>query len=262
MLLDLNRTARTTFRYRWLAYEQLAHDLKLRYRGTMLGFVWALLNPLLFLAIYTLVFSVYLHVRIANYPLYLLCGMIPYTWLATSVQSGITTIPDGRMYVGKTLYPIELLVLAPILTNGVNFLISLVLIFIFALVVGVHLGLSLLLLPVVVAAQLLLIVGTTLIFATFNVFFRDLQQLVSYFMTALFFITPIFYARSFVPEKWHFLITFNPLAALVSMYQAILYSGVMPSMKELAFAGGVGLVLLVIGASCFQRYRDYFGEYI
>lgn len=262
MLLDLHRTTRTTLRYRWLAMELLSHDLKVRYRGTILGFMWALLNPLLFMAIYTLVFSVYLHIRIPNYPLYLLCGMIPYTWLANAVQQGISAIPDGRMYVGKTLFPTELLILAPILVNGVNFIISLVLIALFALVMGVHLGWSLLLLPVVVAIEFLLIAGTTLLAATFNVFYRDLQQLVAYAMSALFFITPIFYQRESVPAKWHFLITFNPLAAIISMFQSILYSGSMPSFKELGFAAAVAVVLVAVAAACFQRYRDFFGEYV
>ncbi len=228
----------------------------------MLGFAWALLNPLLFMAIYTLVFSIYLRVRIHDYPLYLLCGMIPFNWLASSMQQGITAIPDGRMYVGKTLFPTELLVLTPILSNGVNFVISLVLVLLLSLVLGVHLGWSLLLLPFIAAAELLLLVALVTLAATFNVFYRDLQQLIVYAVTALFFVTPIFYARSSVPAQWSFLITWNPLAALVNMYQAILYQGGVPSGKDFAFVIVVGLIALTIAASYFERYRDFFGEYV
>lgn len=262
MLLDLHRTALTTARFRWLAFELVARDVRLRYRGTVLGFVWALLNPLLFMAIYTLVFSVYLHVRIPNYPLYLLCGMIPFNWLASSILSGVSAIPDGRMYVGKTLFPTELLILTPVLSNGVNFIISLALIFVFSLALGVHAGLPLLTVPLIVFGQFLLVSGVTAIVATFNVFFRDLQQLVNYATSALFFITPIFYQRSFVPEKWQFFVVWNPLAALVTMYQSVFYQGVMPSWREMAFVYITGFIAVALAAMWFQRYRDFFGEYV
>ncbi len=262
MLLDLYRTTLTALRYRWLAYELLIRDLKLRYRGTALGFVWALLNPLLFMAIYTLVFSIYLRIKIPNYPLYLLCGMIPFNWFAMSVQAAVTSIPDGRMYVGKTLFPTELLILTPVLVNGVNFLISLALIVVFALAMGVHLGWSLVLIPVVIIGQFLLVTGIAMILATFNVFFRDLQQLVTYATSALFFITPIFYTREMVPERFSFFITWNPLAALVQMYQSVFYRGTMPSFRELGFVYIAGIIALALAATWFQRYREFFGEYV
>src|SRR5215469_3718221 len=103
-------TFRRLYRFRWLLVELVLRDLRLRYRGSVLGFAWTLLNPLFFMAIYTLVFSVYLRVPIPHYPLFLLSGLVPWTWFATAIQQGATAIVDGRLYVGKTTFPTEVLI--------------------------------------------------------------------------------------------------------------------------------------------------------
>jgi len=261
-MLTIYRTAGTLYRFRWLLYELVIRDLRLRYRGSVLGFAWTLLNPLLFMAIYTLVFSIYMRVAIPDYPLYLLSGLIPWTFVQGAIGQAITAILDGRTYVGKTLFPIELLVVVPVLSNGINFLLSLVLITALALALGVHPGWSLLFLPVGIVVETLGILGFSFLCATVNVFYRDVQQLIGYALTALFFVTPIFYAASTVPPKFSFMVAYSPVAATIQIFQSVLYHGTAPPWRAVAFAAAFAVFVLGAGLGYFDRYRDAFGEFV
>lgn len=254
--------ATALFRLRWLVYELVLRDLRLRYRGSVLGFAWTLLNPLLFMAIYTLVFSVYMRENVVNYPAFLLAGIVPWQWLAGAVGQGTSSIVDGRVYVGKTLFPTGVLVLVPVVSNGVNFLLSLPVLFAFVLLLHVHLGPSLILLPVVIAIQGIMVLGATLLAATCNVFYRDVQQLIQYVITALFFMTPIFYTPNLVPARFQFLVSWNPVASLIACYHSILYAGTFPRLYDLAFSLLFSLLLLWIAKTYFEQYKETFSEYV
>lgn len=261
-MLPAHRMAKTLYRFRWLLYELVVRDLRLRYRGSVLGFAWTLLNPLLFMAIYTLVFSVYMRVPIHDYPLYLLSGLVPWTFAQAAIQQSVGAILDGRMYVGKTLFPIELLVVTPVLSNCANFAISLALVVLLSLILGVHASWSLLLLPFLLAVALCMVLALSFLSATANVFYRDVQQLIGYALTALFFMTPIFYAASSVPPRFTFIVTYNPIAALLECFQSILYGGSAPPWGRLAFAAAFAAFALGASIGYFERYRDVFGEYV
>ncbi|HEY5427020.1 MAG TPA: ABC transporter permease [Candidatus Tumulicola sp.] len=258
----IQSSATAVARYRWLLYELVVRDIRLRYRGSVLGFAWTLINPILFMLVYTLVFSVYLRSNIRAYPLFLLSGMIPWMWASSAIGQAVTAIPDGRMYVGKTLLPAELLVLVPVLSNAVNFLITILLLFPVCVALGVHVGWALLFLPILLLIELCMTLGFSFLVATVNVFYRDLQQLVGYALMALFFLTPIFYARDAVPARLQFLVTFSPIAALISAYQSVFYYGTPPRWRELAFAAAFSVALFLVSLAYFNRSRDAFAEFV
>jgi len=261
-LIATPQTATGILRYRWLIYELVLRDLRLRYRGSLLGFGWTLLNPLLFMGIYTLVFSIYLRVDVPHYPAFLLAGIVPWTWLAGAMSQGTSAIIDGRMYVGKTLLPTEVLVIIPVLSHGINFIFSLPILFLFAILLHVHLGISLIMLPLIILIQFAIVLGLVMLTATFNVFYRDLQQLVLYVLTVLFYLTPIFYTPSFVPEQYQYLIVWNPFAALIGCYHAIFYAGTFPSIYDFSVSLVFAVVLLGLAQSCFGHYKESFSEYV
>jgi lipopolysaccharide transport system permease protein len=214
------------------------------------------------MAVYTLVFSVYLKSGIHDYALFLLSGLVPWMWLSGAIAQSVTAILDGRAYVGKTLLPTELLVFVPVLSNAVNFAVTILLLFPVSLALGINVGWAVLFLPLLLVIEFSIALGLSLLVATYNVFYRDLQQLVGYALMALFFLTPIFYARSAVPEKLQFLVAFSPFAALISGYQNVFYYGVPPDWRELLFAAAFGAITLGAGLAAFNRSRDAFGEYV
>lgn len=249
-------------RHRWLIYELVLRDLRLRYRGSLLGFAWTLLNPVIFMAIYTLVFSVYLRVTIPHYALYLLAGLVPWTWLSGAVTMGTSSILDGRFYVGKTLFPTIVLVAVPVVSNAVNFLLSLPILLFFALLMHVHWGLPLLFLPLLICIQFIMISGFVLLLATANVFYRDFQQLITYGLTAMMYLTPIFYLRSQVPLRFRPLIVWNPLAGLMSGYQDVFYANRFPNPADLAYSLIFALVVLALAYGTFVRLQESFSQYL
>lgn len=248
------------YRFRWLLYEMVKRDLKLRYRGSVLGVAWTLLNPILFMGVYTLVFSVFMKSTIEHYPLFLLSGLIPWMWFSSSISQSVGSVVGGGSYIGKTLMPAELLVLVPVLSNGVNFLVTMLLFLAVSLVLGVNVIWAFAFLPALIAIELFTTIGISMLVATVNVFFRDLEQIVSYVLTAAFFLTPIFYTRSAVPENLQFLVTFNPLAGLIGSYQAVLYRASLPGASDLLSSAAFCIIVLIVGCTYFNAMRDGLGE--
>ena len=254
--------ARKLYRYRWLLFELVSRDLKLRYRGSVLGFAWTLLNPLLFMAVYALVFGVYLKIGLHNYAVFLLSGVMAWNWFVSSMVAGTSSILDGRMYVGKTIFPAELLVIVPVLSNWVNFVFSLPVLITIVFVFHQHLGLPLLLLPFIMVLQALFTIGLLFFIATLNVFFRDLQQLIQYILMMLFFLIPIFYSVSLVPAAARPFILANPITMIITAYQHIFYYNDFPNLAGLGLVFLLAIALVVAGYAMFTHYREMLGEYL
>ena len=240
----------------------MARDLRLRYRGSALGFAWTLLNPVLFMAVYTLVFGVYLRIGIKSYPVYLLSGLLAWNWFASAIQAGTSAILDGRMYVGKTVFPAEILIFVPIVSNLVNFLISLPFLAVVVLLFHLRLGLPLLILPLLVIVQALLTAGMLFVFATLNVYFRDFQQLVVYVVMLLFYLTPIFYLAESIPLRIRPIVLADPLAVLMLAYQSIFYYDRFPDLAQFIYLAFATMVVFVAGRAVFIRHRESVGEYL
>lgn len=248
--------------------ELVIRDVILRYRGSALGFVWTLLYPLLFMGVYTLVFSVFLHIGAPNYAILLIAGLLPWQCFATSVQAGTGSMIEGRMYIGKTVIAPVVLVLVPVLSNFVQFLLSLPILFAIAVILHfksaghVQVGWPTLVLPLLLGIQLLLTFGLLLFLATFNVFYRDVQQLVGVILMLAFFLTPIVYPLSTVPAQYRSYLLLNPMAPLVLGYQDIFYYHSFPNFYHVSYALGAAVILTYFGAIVFKRYKDTIAEYV
>ena len=253
---------RTVYRYRWLLYELVLRDVVLRYRGSMLGFLWTLLNPLLFMIIYTLVFSVYLRVGIPHYSVFLISGLLPWSWFFSSVQMGTSSIVDGRVYIGKTTFAPVILVLVPILSNLVNYILSLPILLAILLFYHLWIGVSVVTLPLLLVIQFILTFGILLILSTLNVFFRDLQQLVVVVLTLLFYVAPVFYPITSIPEHYRALALIDPVVPLIMGYQDIFYGNVFPSWGPILYSFVAACVLLFVGNKLFERFKDAFPDYV
>ena len=253
-------------RHRSLIQTLVARELKARYRGSVLGFFWSFINPLLLLLVYWFVFSVVLPgirpIDIEPYALFMFCGLLPWTWFSSSVLEASNVLIAGGNLIKKVLFPAEVLPVVTVLANMIHFLLGLPIIAAALVYFAVPVRpLELLWLPVVVLVQLFLTLGLALIVSSLTVHFRDLKDILGNLMTFWFFATPIIYPMSLAPPSGKVLLDLNPFTHLVISYQEILfYDGPFGHWKWLLALGGMSIVLFLLGYFLFDRLRDSFAE--
>lgn len=248
------------FAYRALIWSLVVRDLKARYRGSVLGFLWTFLNPLLLMATYTLVFSVYIRIEMEKYTAFLLTGLLPWIWFSSSLLMGATSVVEGGSLLKKVFFPPQVLPTVTVLANTVNFLLSLPFLFLFLLLFHVKVGWTSLALIPTMAVQLVFTLGLVLIVSALTVPYRDLAHLLSNLLTFWFFLSPIIYPATRVPEPFRFVIALNPLAALIIAYQDALFYNKPPSWEALGGTALVAAVVFLLGIRIFDRFKGSFAE--
>jgi ABC-type polysaccharide/polyol phosphate export permease len=252
-------------RYRGLIQSLVARELKARYRGSVLGFFWSFVNPLLLLLVYSFVFSTVMKntmTDIQPYALFMFCGILPWTWFTSSLSEATNSLISGGNLIKKVLFPAEVLPIVSVLANLVNFLLGLV-ILVPSLVYfhRLHLSLNLLWFPVTVLVQLVFTLGLGLILSALAVHFRDIRDLLSNILMLWFFSTPIIYSwRQENVQRYKTLFDLNPFTHLVISYQEILFFGPVGHWKWLLALGVASVGLFLAGYWLFDRLRDSFAE--
>jgi lipopolysaccharide transport system permease protein len=248
------------FRYRSLVNALVIRELKARYRGSFFGFLWTFLNPLLLLGVYALVFNFYLKIQVEHYAGFMFVGLLPWIWFSSSLFEGTNSITAGGSLVTKVLFPSQVLPAVKILSNLINYLLSLPILFGFLWAMGVYQGWPMFWLPVIIVLHLFFIEGLVLILATVNVFFRDVQHILSNLLTLWFFLTPILYPLSQVPRPFNKWALLNPVAQITLAYQNVFFYNRNPDLRFLFVFMGLSLVLLGIGMFFFERHKETFAE--
>ena len=262
MLQNLGRL----LRHRSLIQSLVARELKARYRGSVLGFFWSFINPLLLLLVYWFVFSIVLPgirpVDIQPYALFMFCGLLPWTWFSSSVLEASNVLITGVNLIKKVLFPAEVLPFVTVFANMVHFILGLPIIGGALLYFAIPIRpLELLWLPVVVLVQLFFTLGLALIVSSLTVHFRALKDILGNLMTFWFFATPIIYPMSLAPPVGKALLDLNPFTHLAISYQEILfYDGPFGHWKWLLALGGASIALFLVGYFLFDRLRDSFAE--
>jgi len=268
-------------RYRGLIQSLVARELKARYRGSVLGLFWSFGNPLLLLLIYSAVFNYFITARadVQPYALFLCCGLLPWTWFASSLNESTNSLIAGGNLIKKVLFPAEILPIVSVLANMVQFLLALPILAGF-LIYYANVGIAgpdgvmgpprvalhaaeLVWLPLVVFVQLVLTTGLALLLSALTVHFRDIKDILSNLLTFWFFATPIIYPW-FSMERLKFWLDLNPVTHLVVSYQEILFH------PENAFGHRAWLLALAVasigvffaGYWVFDRLRDSFAEVV
>jgi lipopolysaccharide transport system permease protein len=247
--------------YRELIRNLVARDLKVRYRNSVLGFVWCLFNPLLMMVVYTVVFTVMMRSNIQKFPVFILVGILAWNLNNTSLTGAATSIIDNSGLVMKVYFPRELLPLSVVFSNTANFVLALIALFAVILIYQVHLGPSIILLPVILAVQVAFSCGLSLFLAAITVFFRDVEIITQTLMLAWFFLTPIFYRLEDVfPQYSRILYIANPMASIIAAYRDVLYYGTWPALDFFSRTAVTAVVVLVLGYLFFNHFADRFGE--
>jgi lipopolysaccharide transport system permease protein len=251
--------------YRALIQSLVARDLKARYRGSVLGFLWSFVNPLLLLSVYSFVFTVVMPSRVDGlepYSLFMFCGLLPWTWFTSSLLESATVLVSGGNLIRKVLFPAEVLPIVTVLAGFVHFCLGLLIVAGAIVYFQVHVSLSeLIWLPFIVLVQLILTLAIALLVSVITVHFRDMRDLLGNLMTLWFFATPILYPLSKVPERMQPIMKLNPFTHLAEAYQEVLFlSGPFTEARNLLLLGALSLVLLLISLTLFDRLRDTLPE--
>jgi lipopolysaccharide transport system permease protein len=254
------------FRYRPLIQSLVARELKARYRGSVLGFFWSFVNPLLLLLVYTFVFTVVMPgvhpPDLQPFALFMFCGILPWTWFSSSLLEASNVLIAGGNLIRKVLFPAEVLPIVTVLAGLVHFCLGLPILAAFLIYYRVPIApADLGWFPVIVLVQLVLTLGLALLVSALTVHFRDVRDLLANLLTLWFFASPIIYALSQVPEPVRGYLNLNPFTHLAVSYQEVLFrSGPFTQWPRLLAVGAGALLVLVCGYFVFDRLRDTLAE--
>lgn len=260
--MQAGQVLRVVVQRKALIVELVRRELKLRYRGTWLGFLWTLLNPLVFMVVYTLVFSHFLRLGIPKFPAFLLTGLLPWTWFSESIMTGTSCLVDHATFLRNAVFPAQVLPVVSVGASMMNYVFSLPVLIALLAAYQAPLGWTVLALPLVMVVQFLLTLSIIYFTATFNVFLRDLRYIVQHGLLVAFFLTPITYDLSFVPAQFQWLLKINPMTIVIDSYRRLFLYETWPHWRNLAFVLALALVLLVLGTTVFERNRETFAEYL
>jgi ABC-type polysaccharide/polyol phosphate export permease len=253
-------------RYRGLIQTLVARDLKARYRGSVLGFFWSFVNPLLLLLIYNFVFTkvlVGVHSKeMEPYALFMFCGILPWTWFSSSLLESSNTLIAGGNLIKKVLFPAEVLPIVTVLANMVHFFLGLPILVFFLIYYQRPVDpVELLWFPAIVLVQLVLTIGLSLLLSAMTVHFRDLKDLVGNVITLWFFATPIIYPMLEAPQDIRWWLNLNPMTHIMISYQEVLFfPGPHGHWKWLVALGVGSIAVFLVGYFVFDRLRDSFAE--
>jgi lipopolysaccharide transport system permease protein len=243
-----------------LLRELVVRDIKLRYKRSFLGIAWSLLNPLFQLVVLVFLFNRALRLEIPNYVSFAFTGVLAYDWFQSGLFLATVCITDGRDLIKRPGFPAAILPVSTVTTSMIHFLLALPILLLFVVIDIGRLTAAIAALPVVIVLEFLLILGLAYLTAALQVTFRDTQHLLGILLRLLFFLTPVFYDASVIPESYQALYRLNPMAQLITAYRTILLEGQLPPFFSLLTLGVVSMGLFWVGYTVFQRASDRFVE--
>lgn len=254
-------TLKEIYAYREMIFSLVRRDLKGRYKGSVLGFLWTFINPLLQLGVYTMVFSVIMRNGIKDYYLFLFVALIPWIFFSTSLSGGASCIWAQKEMVKKIYFPREVLPISFVTTQFVNMLLSFLVIFAVLIVCGKGLNpVAMLCLPIIMIVEYMLAMGVALIVSALTVYLRDVEYILGIITMAWQFLTPVMYSIDMVPEKLMPLFNLNPMTPIIVAYRDILYYRQVPKLQTLLHASLLGILLMVVGMVSFSVLKRHFAE--
>jgi lipopolysaccharide transport system permease protein len=251
-----------------LIFSLTRRELLSRYKGSVLGIVWALITPIVTIAIFTFIFAGIFGARFSaqgshwDYSVYLFCGLLPWTMFQETLQQSATTIVSHANLVKRVVFPLETLPVVQALTAVTNQLIGTVVLLVAAIALGHRPSATILLLPVLLIPQIMWTLGAAWLLASLGVFIRDITQGIGLVLMAWMYMTPIIYPESLVPERYRPLINLNPMTPLVRNYRRILLEGSGPDWVGLGYFSAVSLIIFIFGYWWFARTRKNFADVI
>lgn len=254
---------RTLWQYRWALRELTIRNIKVKYQGSFLGFLWTLANPICVALILVMVFTLIVRVPLERYWAFLVSGYFVWNFTAQVLTAGTYTLAEHAHISRSVALPPEIVLLSTVLSRLIEFVCELGLAAL-VLVVAHHgdVPTSLAWLPLLLVLQTALALGLQLPLATLSVFFRDVQHALQVALMALFYATPIIYPLEMVPDELRPFFVLNPLVPLITAYHDVLYWGRAPDPGDLLLLTVIALGVLAFGYLVFRRYKAFFAEIV
>ncbi len=253
--------------YRDLILTMVARDISVKYKGSVLGILWAFLNPLFMLAIYTFVFKYVFNARwptenaaTVNYAVILFAGLVLHTWLADVMSRSVSMIADHANFVKKIQFPLIILPWIAVIAAGVQFLMGLVVLVLFMMVLGSPLHPEMVLLPLILVPFLMMLIGVAWLLAALGVFVKDLSQLIGTMVTMMLFTSTVFFSLHNAPEIIRPILLLNPLTIPLDALRNVMLFGQAPDWILLGGYSVVAFLVMHLGYFVFQRLNTLFAD--
>ena len=248
------------YEYRQFLLTSIKKEFRGKYKKSFLGVLWSFLNPLLQLLIYSIVFPFILKNGVENYTAFLIVALMPWNFFnMTILQSTASIVANGGI-IKKVYFPREILPISTATSNLINFIITGVIVLIMLLFMKVRLTVAIFVLPIIVIMQYIMQLGFSFIFSSITVYIRDVEYLLNVFMMLMFYLSPIVYAPSMIPDRFLPFFKLNPMWHIIGYYRTILYEGKVPSMKSVSCMFIICFILLIIGYLVFKKLKRRFAE--
>ena|SRR5579863_4556344 len=244
--------------YLFLTRNLIEKDFKIRYRNMSLGVLWSLLNPLIMMGILTFIFTKIFAQASKNFPLYVLCGLVPLNFFTLAWVTGASSVLDNAPLIKRVPVPRYVFPIASVLSNCVHLLIQIGLLLALVIVFGRGVTIHWLWLPLIWGLEILFVMGLALAFSAINVYVRDTRYVIESTNTVLFWLVPVFYSFALIPVRFRGLYQINPVAALVLMMRNVLLDGHAPLASTLVRLAVVSVVMFGVGLVIFRKLTDGF----
>lgn len=259
MIHSAPRTDRLVY-LRDLLSQMVSRDMKLRYKRSILGILWSLLNPLAQMLVLNFVFNFVLPLNIPNFTVFLFTGVLVWSWFRQSLYGATGSIVYNGALIRQPGFPVAILPIIIVTTHLIHFLLALPILLAFIFLANIQLTAVALILPLIIAVQFILTLSLAYVVAAIHVTFRDTQYLLDIFLLLGFYLSPIFYRTETVPTQFQPIYRLNPIVHIVDAYRAVLMEGQLPEILPLSILSVVALVLLWIGYNIFKRASYTFVE--
>lgn len=240
----------------------VGRDIKIKYRRSILGVIWSVLNPLLMMLVINAVFSTIFKFNIPNFPIYYLAGSILFNFYSEATNGAMLSIVSSAGLIKKVYIPKYLFAVEKILFAFVNLLFSLIAVVLVMIITKTSITITIIFVPLVLLYILIFSLGVGLLLAVVATFFRDMVHLYGVALTALSFFTPIFYPIEIIPESIRWVFNINPLVHYVNYFRQCVLYGTIPSLQDNIYCLAFSFGALIIGLIAFKRYQDKFFLYI
>lgn len=251
---------RELYNYRQLLKSNVRKEIRGKYKGSFLGVLWSFVNPLLTTLVYAIVFPFLLRGGQEHYTTFLVVAILPWTYFTTVIAQGTSTILTNGGILKKVYFPREILPISINVSGLINFLISCLIIALFLIFSGIGFSLYIVFLPVIIFVQFLLLQGIIFITSSINVYIRDLEYIINFFIQMLFYGTPILYSADLFPPKVQTILHLNPMATIIESYRDVLFYQQSPNLLHLIYVFIFSIILLFIGTLVFKKLEKGFAE--